>query len=163
MKRLWAPWRAKYILNKKGKECIFCQKSKEAKDEENYILLRGKKCLVVLNIFPYNNGHLMIAPYRHISSIEELGKEEAAEMMEVLSRMIVLLKEVLHPEGFNVGINLGDVAGAGIVDHLHLHIVPRWKGDCTFMPVLSETKVISEALKKTYEKLKEKLNLNLKK
>ncbi len=158
MKRLWAPWRIDYILDKKEKGCIFCQKSKEDKDEENYILLRGEKCLVMLNAFPYNNGHLMIAPYRHIASIENLREEEAVEIMKILSRMTLLLKEVMHPDGFNIGVNLGDVAGAGIVDHLHFHIVPRWKGDCNFMPVLSDTKVISEALQQTYRKLRENLN-----
>jgi len=158
MKRLWAPWRIDYILDKKEKGCIFCQKSKEDKDEENYILLRGEKCLVMLNAFPYNNGHLMIAPYRHIASIENLREGEAVEIMKILSRMTLLLKEVMHPDGFNIGVNLGDVAGAGIVDHLHFHIVPRWKGDCNFMPVLSDTKVISEALQQTYRKLRENLN-----
>jgi len=103
-------------------------------------------------------GHLMIAPYRHIASIENLREEEAVEIMKILSRMTLLLKEVMHPDGFNIGVNLGDVAGAGIVDHLHFHIVPRWKGDCNFMPVLSDTKVISEALQQTYRKLRENLN-----
>lgn len=160
MKKLWAPWRVDYILNKKEKGCIFCQKPKEDRDEENYILLRGEKCLVMLNAFPYNNGHLMIAPYRHINSIENLKEEEVGEIMKILSQMTVLLKEVMHPDGFNIGINLGDVAGAGVVDHLHLHIVPRWKGDCNFMPVLSDTKVISEALQQTYRKLRENLNIS---
>jgi len=160
MRRLWAPWRLEYILSEKEKGCIFCQKAKESKDAENYILLRGEECLVMLNIFPYNNGHLMIAPYRHIGSIEDLEEKEAGEMMRILSRMTVLLKKVMSPDGFNVGMNLGDVAGAGIMEHLHLHIVPRWKGDCNFMPVLSDTKVISEALRQTYQKLKENLNIS---
>jgi len=151
MERLWAPWRIEYIMGEKNKECIFCQKSKEHKDEENYILLRRKKCIVMLNIFPYNNGHLMIAPYRHIGSIEQLNKEESE------AQMVKLLKRVLHPAGFNIGMNLGKVAGAGIVGHLHIHVVPRWRGDSNFMPVISETKVISEALQKTYQKLKEGL------
>jgi len=163
MRKLWAPWRVEYILKEKEKKCIFCQKAKENKDGENYILFRGEKCLVMLNAFPYNNGHLMIAPYRHIGSIEDLEEEEAGEMMKILSRMTVLLKKVMHSDGFNIGMNLGDVAGAGIVNHLHLHIVPRWKGDCNFMPVLSDTKVISEDLQQTYQKLKEKLNISLEK
>jgi len=157
MKRLWAPWRIEYILSEKEGECIFCEKPKQEKDEDNYILFRGKRCLVMLNAYPYNNGHLMIAPYRHIDSVEDLESDEASDMMEILSRMITLLKKVLRPEGFNVGMNLGSVAGAGIVDHLHLHVVPRWKGDTSFMPLISNTKIISESLRKTYQKLKENM------
>lgn len=159
MKRLWAPWRIEYILREEGNECIFCRKSKDNKDKENYILLRGKKCMVILNTYPYNNGHLMIVPYRHIGSVEDLEESEAQEMMKLLSLMTASLRKVLNPNGFNVGMNLGDIAGAGIVDHLHLHIVPRWKGDCNFMPVLSDTKIIPEALQQTYQKLKENLRL----
>jgi len=158
MERLWAPWRREYILGtRKTKGCIFCQKAKENKDEKNYVLFRGKDCLVMLNLFPYNNGHLMVAPYRHVKSVENLTEGEAKEMMKILCQMASLLKEVLHPEGFNVGMNLGKVAGAGVVDHVHLHIVPRWKGDSHFMSVLSDTRVISEALKETYNQLKAKL------
>lgn len=161
MRRLWAPWRLEYILNVKEKGCIFCQKSKESRDAENYILLRGEKCLVMLNAFPYNNGHLMIIPYRHVGLIENLKEDEAQEMMKLLPLMTVLLKKVMSPDGFNVGMNLGDVAGAGIMEHVHLHIVPRWKGDCNFMPVLSDTKVIPEALLQTYQKLKESIERSL--
>jgi ATP adenylyltransferase len=157
MKRLWAPWRIEYILGEKEGKCIFCEKPQQEKDEDNYILFRGKRCLVMLNAYPYNNGHLMIAPYRHIDSVESLEDDEAKEIMEILSRMITLLKKVLRPEGFNVGMNLGSVAGAGIVDHLHLHVVPRWKGDTNFMPLISNTKIISESLHKTYQKLKENM------
>jgi len=157
MKRLWAPWRIEYILGEKESKCIFCEKPKQEKDEDNYILLRGKRCLVMLNAYPYNNGHLMIAPYRHIDSVEDLEGDEARDMMEILSRMITLLKKVLRPGGFNVGMNLGSVAGAGIVGHLHLHVVPRWKGDTNFMPLISNTKIISESLRKTYQKLKENM------
>ncbi len=157
MERLWAPWRSRYILGEEESKCIFCEKPKQDKDEDNYILLRGKRCLVMLNVYPYNNGHLMIAPYRHIDSVEDLEDDEAREMMEILSRMITLLKKTLGPEGFNVGMNLGAVAGAGIADHLHLHVVPRWKGDTNFMPLISNTKIISESLRKTYQKLKENM------
>jgi len=157
MYRLWAPWRIRYIMRKKEEGCIFCDKPQEKKDEENYILLRGKTSFVILNTYPYNNGHLMIAPYRHIASIEEMRPEESIEIMELASRMVKLLKEVMQPEGFNIGMNLGRAAGAGIEDHLHLHIVPRWVGDYNFMPLLSKTKVIPEALEESYKKLKEKL------
>ena len=161
MKILWAPWRVEYVSREEQGECIFCQKSKENKDEKNYILLREEKCMVILNIYPYNNGHLMIVPYRHIDSIEALEENERLEMMKLLSLMVVSLKKALNPDGFNVGMNLGDIAGAGIVGHLHLHIVPRWKGDCNFMPVLSETRVVPEALQQTYQKLKESLKVCL--
>jgi len=111
----------------------------------------------MLNVFPYNNGHLLIAPYRHIASVEELSEEERIELMELSSRMVVLLKNILHPQGFNLGMNIGAVAGAGVAGHLHLHIVPRWSGDTNFMPVLSDSKVISESLDDTYRKLKKGL------
>ncbi len=159
MQRLWAPWRGKYIAGICRQEgCLFCEKSKERKDKENYILFRGRHCMVMLNIYPYNNGHLMIAPYRHIASVEKLRKEEIGEIMDVLSKMVKVIKEVMHPEGFNIGMNLGKAGGAGIADHLHLHIVPRWVGDSNFMLSLSGTKVISEALSETYHKLKEKIS-----
>jgi len=159
MKRLWAPWRSKYISCSKNdkKGCIFCQKSREKKDRENYILFRGKSCLVMLNAFPYNNGHLMVIPYRHIGFLENLKQKESQELIEVTSQMLTLLKKVLHPEGFNLGMNIGEVAGAGIAGHLHLHIVPRWEGDSNFMPVISNIKVISESLDETYRRLKESM------
>ena len=157
MRRLWAPWRLKYIKEDRSTECIFCKKPGENKDRENYILFRGKTCFVILNAIPYNNGHLMIAPYRHISSVEQMSLEEGVEMIKLLNKMVKLLTEVMQPEGFNIGMNLGKAAGAGIEDHIHLHIVPRWVGDYNFMPLFSDTKVIPEALEETYRKLKEKL------
>lgn len=157
MHRLWSPWRSQYVRGKREEGCIFCNKPREQKDKENYILLRGKSCYVMLNTFPYNNGHLMIAPYRHISSLEKMNSGESEEMVKLLHKMVKLLREALQPEGFNVGMNLGRAAGAGIVDHIHLHIVPRWVGDYNFMPCLSETKVIPEALEQTYNELKKRL------
>ena len=164
MDRLWAPWRLTYVkkTNKeKKKGCLFCRKFKSKKDRTNYVIERRKHSFALLNIYPYNNGHLMIVPYRHIDSIEALEENERLEMMKLLSLMVVSLKKALNPDGFNVGMNLGDIAGAGIVGHLHLHIVPRWKGDCNFMPVLSETRVVPEALQQTYQKLKESLRVCL--
>jgi len=157
MERLWAPWRSEYITCKKINECIFCKAWKEKKDEENYLLLRGKYSLVMLNAYPYNNGHLMIAPCKHTASLKSLKKEEREEMMVFVLQMIDLLKEVLNPEGFNLGMNLGKIAGAGVAEHLHLHIVPRWKGDNNFMPVITNTRVISESLRETYRKLRKKI------
>ena len=153
MENLWAPWRIDYILAKKPLECIFCNMPKENRDEENLILFRGNNHFIIMNAFPYNNGHIMIVPYRHTSSLEGWSSEEQQEMMELADLAISLLKKTIRPDGFNLGINMGQVAGAGIVDHVHLHIVPRWNGDTNFMPVLADTRVISEYLKATYRKL----------
>jgi ATP adenylyltransferase len=153
MKHIWAPWRIEYIKAEKPAGCILCDKPKENKDKENYILYRGKKNFVMLNSFPYNPGHLLIAPYRHVGNLEELTETERNEHYELVSRSIAVLKKVMKPAGFNIGANLGKVAGAGIADHFHSHIVPRWQGDNNFMPVLGEVKVIPQALEDTYEAL----------
>jgi ATP adenylyltransferase len=158
MKQIWAPWRIKYIqIAKTGAEgCILCDKPKENNDEENYILYRGERNFLILNSYPYNPGHLMVAPYRHVASLKELTREELREHFDVVSRSVEVLKQVFKPGGFNVGINLGKVAGAGIDDHIHTHIVPRWQGDTNFMPVVSDVRVVPEALAETYDKLKGK-------
>jgi len=155
MEHIWAPWRMEYVQTM-GKEegCILCDKPKQGNDAANYILYRGDKNFVIMNTYPYNPGHLMIAPYRHIANLEELTDEEFHEHFEIVSRSIKLLRQVFNPGGFNIGINMGKVAGAGIEEHLHTHIVPRWQADTNFMPVISDTKVISEALAETYKKLK---------
>jgi len=153
--RLWTPWRMEYILdsNKPG-GCIFCDKPKEKEDRENLILYRGKKSFVIMNRYPYNNGHIMITPYSHVSDMTELGDEDMLEMTFEMRRTVSILKEVMCPDGFNIGMNLGKAAGAGIDDHLHLHIVPRWGGDTNFMPVISDMRVMPELLDETYIKLK---------
>jgi ATP adenylyltransferase len=153
MKYVWAPWRIEYIRAEKPAGCILCDKPKETKDRKNYILFRGKKNFIMLNCYPYNPGHLLVAPYRHIGSLEELTEAERNEHYELVSRSIIVLKKVLKPAGFNLGANLGRVAGAGIEDHFHSHIVPRWQGDNNFMPVLGEAKVIPQALADTYDTL----------
>ena len=140
----------------KPKGCILCDKPKENKDVLNYILYRGDKNFVIMNSYPYNPGHLMIAPFRHIASPEELADAELHEHFEIVSRSISVLRQVFSPGGFNIGINLGKAAGAGIDDHVHTHIVPRWHGDTNFMPVLSDIRVMPEALAETYEKLRGK-------
>ena len=155
MDRLWAPWRHGYVVNPEGEGCIFCMKPAEQKDDENFLLYRGKKVFVLMNIYPYNNGHLMVAPYRHTGDINELESDELLEMMEVVQKCIRILKEKMHPDGFNIGINLGRVAGAGFEDHIHIHIVPRWNGDTNFMPVLADTKVIPISLQEAYNLLKD--------
>jgi len=157
MKQLWAPWRMAYIAGeaqKKTKGCIFCLKPKQRRDESNLIVFRGKKAFVVMNIFPYNNGHLMIAPYRHIGELGKLSDAEMLEMMQLAQRCQRAMDGLMRPDGYNLGFNLGRTAGAGIADHVHLHLVPRWNGDTNFMPVLADTKVVSEALEQTYRKLR---------
>ncbi|GBD94494.1 AP-4-A phosphorylase [bacterium BMS3Abin05] len=158
--RLWAPWRLQYIQNadaEKEKGCIFCLIPEETpeKDRKNLLLYRGEKTFVVLNRFPYNNGHLMVVPYRHIAGFESLESDEKLEMMNLIEKSILALKKAFHPQGFNVGMNLGRVAGAGIDKHIHFHIVPRWNGDTNFMPVIGQTKVISSSLEDTLLVLKQ--------
>jgi len=157
MERIWAPWRIEYIERAKEGGCILCQKPRENNDEANFILYRGQTNFIILNAFPYNPGHLMVAPYRHIANLQDLTDNEIKEHLDVVKRAVKLLTEVLKPVGFNIGLNIGKVAGAGIEYHLHTHIVPRWQGDVNFMPVLSDTRVISEALTATYKKLKIRL------
>ncbi|MFC2061124.1 HIT domain-containing protein [Elusimicrobiota bacterium] len=151
---LWAPWRVKYITRCDDMECIFCEKPELSKDSENYILHRGEKAFALLNIYPYNNGHLMIAPYKHTGDISELSAEEWAEMMELVSIFTEKIKKEMQAQGFNIGMNVGRIAGAGFCDHLHMHVVPRWGGDTNFMPVIGDQKVISESLDSVYNKLK---------
>ncbi len=156
MKHIWAPWRIEYIRMEKSKGCILCEKPRENNDVLNYILYRGEKNFVILNSYPYNPGHLLVAPYRHVDNLEELADEELHEHFEIVRRGVKLLKQVFNPGGFNLGINIGAIAGAGIVGHFHTHIVPRWSGDANFMPVIAEARVLPEALAGTYEKLKSK-------
>ncbi len=157
MEHLWAPWRLEYI--KKiivGEGCILCQIPAEGSDQINYILYRGDKNFIIMNSFPYNSAHLMVAPYRHIANLDELTDRERNEHFKLVSLSIRVLRQVFSPDGFNIGMNLGRVAGAGIEKHIHTHIVPRWVGDTNFMPVIAETKVVNEALEETYQKLKGK-------
>jgi len=154
MEHIWAPWRIKYIQMEKSKGCILCEKPRQDSDAENYILFRGDKNFVIMNIYPYNPGHLMIAPYRHIDSLEGLSDEESHEHIDLTNRSIVVLRKVLNPEGFNLGINIGQAAGAGIADHVHTHIIPRWQGDTNFMTTVSDIRVVPEALAESYKKLK---------
>lgn len=158
MEKLWAPWRTVYVGKPAQEgECIFCTKLKESDDAGNYVLLRTKMSVVLLNLYPYNSGHLMVAPQRHVGELEELTPAEINDLGKTVQLVLGCLREVFRPEGFNLGANLGRVAGAGIPGHLHLHIVPRWQGDTNFMPVIAETKVVSEGLAYTYAKLSEAL------
>lgn len=153
--RLWAPWRLEYIRSAdKQQGCIFCLKPAESQDEQNLILYRGKKAFILLNRFPYTTGHLMVALYRHTDDLGEFEVEEQVELLQLTHLSLRLLEKVYQPQGYNVGVNLGRAAGAGIVGHFHLHVVPRWVGDTNFMPVLGEVRVIPENLEDTYRKLR---------
>lgn len=151
--RLWAPWRANYVSsNKKSNRCIFCRaKTGKSKD---YVIFKTRFSIVMLNIYPYNNGHLLVSPLRHVADIDLLNEEEILDMFECLKRAKGMLQKILKPQGYNLGFNLGRNAGAGIIGHLHLHIVPRWMGDTNFMPVISNTKVISQSLDELSRRLK---------
>ena len=157
MKNIWAPWRVQYIRSEKPKGCLLCEKAAQGQDRENYLLYRGRLNFAMLNKYPYNPGHIMVSPYRHTGSMEDLTDEELLDNMLLVKKCLKALKEAFSPQGFNLGINLGRVAGAGVEDHVHVHIVPRWNGDTNFMPVVAETKVISEAMDSTYEHLKRRL------
>jgi ATP adenylyltransferase len=156
MKHIWAPWRIEYIQGEKPAGCILCDKPEENKDIENYILYRGRKNFIMLNCYPYNPGHLLVAPYRHIGTPEGLTATERNEHYELVSRSITVLKEAFQPAGFNIGANLGKVAGAGIEDHFHSHIVPRWQGDTNYIPVLADIRIMPQALADTYKALEGK-------
>jgi ATP adenylyltransferase len=155
MERLWAPWRLQYVTKEKAGGCIFCDKPLAGDDRAAYIVHRGVHAYVLLNAFPYNNGHIMVAPYAHIADLEELPPETAHEMMDLAQLATRALKGSFLPDGLNLGFNLGAAAGAGIKDHLHLHLVPRWVGDTNFMPVVGDVRVIPESLEQTYNKLTE--------
>jgi ATP adenylyltransferase len=152
MKVLWAPWRMEYIVSHKEKDCIFCIRAAAKNDRDNLVLYRGSTVFVMMNKYPYNNGHLMVVPYAHQSSLSGLDDDTRLELMNTTQRGIEALG-IFHPEAFNVGINIGKVAGAGVEDHIHIHIVPRWGGDTNFMAVTGETRVIPEHIMDTYDKL----------
>lgn len=151
---LWAPWRLDYILGPKPDECVFCIPECSDEDEKRLVLHRGKTCFVIMNKFPYNNGHLMVTPYRHVCCLTELNLEESHECMDLMQRSVAVLQRAFRPHGVNAGFNLGEAAGAGIAGHLHFQIVPRWNGDASFMAVFGETHVIPEHLLSTFRRLK---------
>jgi len=154
MENLWSPWRMKYVTdNEKPGECIFCSYPKMADGVENLIVHRGQSAFVILNRYPYTSGHAMVVPFQHVASIEELTPQVRAEMMEIVNETLGVLRKVYQPEGFNVGINMGAAGGAGIAEHAHVHIVPRWGGDTNFMSTTGETRVIPEDLRVTYERI----------
>lgn len=150
---LWAPWRMAYIGGPRSEGCLLCDLPRQNADRESLILHRGPSTYVVMNRYPYNNGHLMIVPYRHCADLGQVSTEDSLELMHESQRATRILRRVFGAEGFNVGMNLGKAAGAGIAEHVHIHVVPRWVGDTNFMPVLADTKVMPEYLEATYEKL----------
>ncbi len=151
--KLWAPWRIEYIAGTKEEGCFFCKYSKENNDNKRLILYRGDETFVIMNYYPYNNGHLMIVPYKHTNELSDLTGTAKLEMMNLMEQSMKIIKKTMNADGFNCGLNFGAIAGAGVKDHLHLHVVPRWSGDTNFMPVTGHTKVISEGLEETWKKL----------
>lgn len=158
LNKLWAPWRIKYIVGHKTRGCVLCAIQKQKSDKKSLIIFRSRYCFVVLNKFPYNNGHLMIVPYRHVGAIEKISMAEFSDMNSAMVRAIQLLKVVLNPQGYNIGLNIGKCSGAGIDKHVHMHIVPRWQGDTNFMTIVNDTRVISQSLNELYLKLKQCLH-----
>ena len=153
MENLWAPWRMAYILGDRPRSCIFCPEGNGESDGERLLLFKGDRSMVMMNRFPYNNGHLLVAPWKHTPSLDGLGDEELFDLVRTVRLSVAVLRETMSPDGFNVGLNLGAVAGAGVEDHVHFHIVPRWNGDTSFMTVLAEVRVVPEHLQQTYERL----------
>ncbi len=157
MKRLWAPWRMEYILTEfnKPQSCIFCEFPPKNNDEKYLIVYRSEKSFVILNKYPYNNGHAMVVPYQHTGDLTELDGETLLDIQLTIKKTIEMMKVTIIPQGFNIGMNLGRVGGAGIDEHLHYHIVPRWNGDTNFMPILGDTKIVSEGLSATWKRFME--------
>lgn len=156
MEHLWSPWRMEYIMNHEPHaDCIFCAALMRPDNAENLIVTRGERVFVMMNRYPYTSGHIMVAPNQHQPSLELLDHESRVELIEIVSRGIEVLRAIYKPEGFNVGINIGAAAGAGVVGHVHVHIVPRWAGDTNFMSALAGTRVLPEALEDTYRRLRE--------
>lgn len=154
MDTLWAPWRMDYLMSNKPGGCIFCDKPRGNDDARNYIVFRTGLSFAMLNTYPYNNGHVMVAPFSHVGSLTELSSEERCDLMESVAKAEGLIARALSPQGMNMGINLGHCAGAGVPGHVHVHLVPRWEGDTNFMPVLGETRVIPESLEETCARLR---------
>lgn len=153
MEYLWTPWRSQYVTGPKAEGCVFCTIASAEDDRQNYVLYRGAYNFVLLNLYPYNTGHLMVTPYAHVARFNELPPGVAAELTYLTQHALGTIERALRPEGFNLGMNLGKVAGAGVDSHVHQHVVPRWGGDTNFMPIVGQTKVMPETLEQTYEKL----------
>lgn len=154
MKQLWAPWRIEYILGPKPDTCVFCLPESTEEDEERLVLHRGGRAFVIMNRYPYNNGHIMVCPFRHVSELTELSREETHEIMDLVQLCSEILKQHFNCEGINVGLNLGKAAGAGIGEHLHFHLVPRWNGDSSFIAVMDDVRTVPQHIRETYKALR---------
>lgn len=154
MKQLWAPWRIEYILGPKPDTCVFCLPESTEEDEERLVLHRGGRAFVIMNRYPYNNGHIMVCPFRHVSELTELSREETHEIMDLVQLCSGILKQLFNCEGINVGLNLGKAAGAGIGEHLHFHLVPRWNGDSSFIAVMDDVRTVPQHIRETYKALR---------
>jgi ATP adenylyltransferase len=155
MQHMWAPWRMAYLTGHGPTGCVFCQKVDEHADDANLIVTRRERCFVTMNLYPYNNGHLMVVPYRHVASLEDLAPEELLDLMATVNLALAGLRNSMSPAGFNIGVNLGKAAGAGIDTHVHVHVVPRWAGDTNFMPVVADVRVVPESLIDTCRKVRQ--------
>ncbi len=151
---MWSPWRMEYVRTPKDDGCVFCKKSASDQDRNNLVLFKGTNSIVLMNLYPYNNAHLLIAPYKHVDTTLELSSQVSNEMMNLANESMRIIKMAMNAEGFNFGANIGAIGGAGIKDHIHFHVVPRWLGDTNFMPVIGHTKVMVEGLLETYDELK---------
>jgi ATP adenylyltransferase len=154
MDKLWAPWRSKYIYLRKSARCIFCGAKNEKDCRKRHIVEKSAHSFAMLNLYPYNNGHVMVAPYRHVDSLEKLSDAQIMDLMRLVNRIKLRIDKKMKPHGYNIGVNVGKIAGAGFAGHLHIHIVPRWKGDTNFIPVVSGVKIVSESLDAMYTALK---------
>ena len=161
MQQLWAPWRGDFVTGEKPPGCVFCEAPRASDLKAMLVPYKGQHCFVILNRYPYNSGHVMVVPYRHLADFTAVTPEEGAEMFALMQRCVSALRGVMSPHAFNLGANLGREAGAGIDQHLHFHVVPRWNGDTNFMPVLDDTRVISEHLEVTFDKLAMALSSSL--
>ena len=165
MDKLWSPWRSKYIESfkpgvLKDGECLFCKVQKASADKDNYIVYRSNHSFIIMNLYPYNSGHLMIVPYQHTSELSSLNRDETLDCMNMVNLGCKILNDSVFPHGFNIGVNIGRISGAGIDEHVHFHIVPRWSGDTNFMPVINDVKLVSEGMDDTYKKLLKALEKN---
>jgi ATP adenylyltransferase len=155
MRRLWTPWRLSYLTGSRPSGCVFCQMLAEQPNDNDLIVHRGRHSFIVLNLYPYSNGHVMVVPYRHVPSTEQLDAAELLDLMNMVNLSLAALRNTMSPDGFNIGVNLGKAAGAGVDAHVHMHVVPRWVGDTNFMPILGDTRVIPESLPATCQRLRQ--------
>ena len=156
MNHIWSPWRMDYIMNHdRAVECVFCRAARQKAGPENLVVYRAQESFVILNRYPYTSGHVMVVPFVHVASLDELSNQARAEMMELAAQSVTLLREAYQPQGFNIGVNMGEAAGAGIADHIHLHVVPRWMGDTNFMSSVGQTRVLPGSIDESYQRIRQ--------